>query len=252
MKELYIGNINFRATESQVEHVLNEFSNSRLKSFSLIRDRGFGFALFENDEDADVLLEASENGIECMGRILSISPSRGKRKSVRNVEDGLMSSLEPSFEIESLELGRWGGGRRQKTRNRNKKSKRNTDFTWTFLSAWSYNDQGKTLLNKDTAILVKFNQVVKVLVETTTTDVNFTGALVHFGFVTHSTHMSQRYVATKIKKTSLISNAAKKVFALDVEMPPNGNMMPPGRHHYLYINNKGVPAATAIEINLQK
>ncbi|CAJ0752012.1 16314_t:CDS:10 [Entrophospora sp. SA101] len=111
---------------------------------------------------------------------------------------------------------------------------------------------GKTLLNKDTAILVKFNQVVKVLVETTTTDVNFTGALVHFGFVTHSTHMSQRYVATKIKKTSLISNAAKKVFALDVEMPPNGNMMPPGRHHYLYINNKGVPAATAIEINLQK
>ncbi|CAJ0902850.1 22617_t:CDS:10 [Entrophospora sp. SA101] len=146
MKELYIGNINFRATESQVEHVLNEFSNSRLKSFSLIRDRGFGFALFENDEDADVLLEASENGIECMGRILSISPSRGKRKSVRNVEDGLMSSLEPSFEIESLELGRWGGGRRQKTRNRNKKSKRNTDFTWTFLSAWSYNDQGNDLI----------------------------------------------------------------------------------------------------------
>nr|CAG8596440.1 1178_t:CDS:10 [Entrophospora candida] len=111
---------------------------------------------------------------------------------------------------------------------------------------------GKTSLNKDTAILVKFNQVVKVLVETTTTDVDFTGALIHSGFVTHSTHMSQRYVALKIKKTSLTSNAAKKVFTLDVVMPPNGNMMPPGRHHYLFINNKGVPAATAIEINLQK
>jgi len=111
---------------------------------------------------------------------------------------------------------------------------------------------GKTTLNNG-AILVKFNTNVKVSVETTTSDVKFSAALIHFGFVTHSTHMSQRYVGIKITNTTLVSTIDnKRLFQLNVLMPPNGNIMPPGRHHYLFINNKGTPGATAIEVNLQK
>jgi len=110
---------------------------------------------------------------------------------------------------------------------------------------------GKTKLNQG-AILVKYNQISKVTLQISTKDVNFSAAVVRFGFITHSTNMSQRYVVATIKSTTLVSTVnGISTFELDVLMPPNGNMIPPGRN-YLFINNKGVPSTTAIEINIQK
>jgi hypothetical protein len=110
---------------------------------------------------------------------------------------------------------------------------------------------GKTTLNQG-AIPVRYNQISIVTVEVAASIGNvFTAALVRFGFVTHSTNMSQRYVVTSVKNTTLISTVdGKSTFKLDVLMPPNGNMIPPGRN-YLFINNKGVPGTTAVEVNIQ-
>ncbi|CAI2182707.1 12086_t:CDS:2 [Funneliformis geosporum] len=102
---------------------------------------------------------------------------------------------------------------------------------------------GKTLLNKG-AIRVKYNKVVPVTVTIDDPNAVFSAALVHYGFVTHSVHMSQRYVVCTVKNVVKKSNG---VVTMDVIMPPNGNMIAPGRN-YLYINNKGVPGITAIEV----
>ncbi|KAF9302579.1 hypothetical protein BGZ74_005172 [Mortierella antarctica] len=56
------------------------------------------------------------------------------------------------------------------------------------------------------------------------------------GFVTHSTHMSQRMtklVATQVKQTGTR-------ITYTVEAPPNANLMPPGPHYFHALNN-GVP-----------
>src|SRR5687767_525149 len=94
----------------------------------------------------------------------------------------------------------------------------------------------ETTLNKG-AIKVKYNQVVPVTVEIDDEDAEFTAALVHYGFVTHSTHMSQRYVVCLVQDVAQESNG---VFTMNVKMPPNSNTIAPGRN-YLYINNKDVP-----------
>ncbi|KAF9415402.1 hypothetical protein BGZ76_004800 [Entomortierella beljakovae] len=59
----------------------------------------------------------------------------------------------------------------------------------------------------------------------------------HRGFVTHSTHMSQRM-------TKLVSRQGKvdeTKITYEVEMPPNANLMPPGPH-YIHVLNNGVPS----------
>jgi hypothetical protein len=101
---------------------------------------------------------------------------------------------------------------------------------------------GNTELNKG-AINVNYNTVVPVTVTTDDPNAELTAALVHYGFVTHSVHMSQRYVICTVQNVVVSTNST----TMEVVMPPNGNMISPGRN-YLYINNKGVPATTAIEV----
>ncbi|CAG8507173.1 5893_t:CDS:2 [Funneliformis caledonium] len=102
---------------------------------------------------------------------------------------------------------------------------------------------GKTILNKG-AIRVKYNNVVPVTVKINDPKAVFSAALVHHGFVTHSIHMSQRYVVCTVQDVVKKLNG---VVTMNVVMPPNGNMIAPGRN-YLYINNKGVPGIAAIEV----
>ncbi|KAG9319394.1 hypothetical protein KVV02_005394 [Mortierella alpina] len=59
----------------------------------------------------------------------------------------------------------------------------------------------------------------------------------HKGFVTHSTHMSQRM--TKLKATA--GKVEGTQITYEVEMPPNANIMPPGPH-YIHVLNNGVPS----------
>ncbi|KAF9992790.1 hypothetical protein BGZ65_011795, partial [Modicella reniformis] len=66
-------------------------------------------------------------------------------------------------------------------------------------------------------------------------DVTF--MLGHRGFVTHSTHMSQRMA--KLVATQGQVDGTKIIY--QVEMPPNANLMPPGPY-YIHVLNNGVPS----------
>ncbi|KAF9952661.1 hypothetical protein BGZ72_006025 [Mortierella alpina] len=66
----------------------------------------------------------------------------------------------------------------------------------------------------------------------------------HRGFVTHSTHMSQRM--TKLVATKTAEEGTKITYS--VVMPPNVNIMPPGPH-YIHVVNNGVPS-TAVHFIL--
>ncbi|KAG0362315.1 hypothetical protein BGZ54_008686 [Gamsiella multidivaricata] len=59
----------------------------------------------------------------------------------------------------------------------------------------------------------------------------------HRGFVTHSTHMSQRM--TKLVATKASEDGNRITYS--VAMPPNANLMPPGPH-YIHVLNNGVPS----------
>ncbi|KAF8945822.1 hypothetical protein BGZ47_001899 [Haplosporangium gracile] len=59
----------------------------------------------------------------------------------------------------------------------------------------------------------------------------------HRGFVTHSTHMSQRM--TKLVAKATHTDGTKITY--EVVMPPNTNIMPPGPH-YMHMLNNGVPS----------
>ncbi|KAF0441398.1 galactose oxidase [Gigaspora margarita] len=107
---------------------------------------------------------------------------------------------------------------------------------------------GLTSMNGLNAIEVKFNQIVTIVVDSKVpSDAVFTACLIHHGFVTHSNHMSQRMVILKVE--SIIPTSTG--YAIDVVMPPNSNIMPMGRQTYLYVLSNGVPADTAVEIDLK-
>ncbi|RUS16378.1 glyoxal oxidase N-terminus-domain-containing protein [Endogone sp. FLAS-F59071] len=59
-------------------------------------------------------------------------------------------------------------------------------------------------------------------------------ALIHPGFVTHSLHMSQRYV---VLGSRVINDGTQ----LEIVAPPNNNLFPPGPA-WLFVTNQGVPA----------
>lgn len=104
------------------------------------------------------------------------------------------------------------------------------------------NVAGNTKLNQG-PIRVSYNKNVAVTVKLAASDGVFTAALIHNGFVTHSTHMSQRYVICKVsgvKKT-------KDGFTMNVLMPQNPNIIAPGLN-YLSIDNQGIPATTSIQV----
>nr|CAG8561379.1 5266_t:CDS:2 [Entrophospora candida] len=105
-------------------------------------------------------------------------------------------------------------------------------------------------LNGINPIPVTFGQLVTVTIQISATAVpdDIIVSLVHMGFITHSQHMSSRYIRLKVE--NLIPTDIG--YAIDVTMPPNGNMFPPGRHHYLFVTYKGTPAASAVEVKLQK
>ncbi|CAG8572975.1 18012_t:CDS:2 [Dentiscutata erythropus] len=105
---------------------------------------------------------------------------------------------------------------------------------------------GSKKINKG-PIEVNYDQSIEVEVTISDKEPEFTAALLHYGFVTHSTHMSQRYVSCIIKNIK----PNDKGFILDVVMPPHGNIMPP-IPVYLHINNKGIPCMSAVHLHLKE
>ncbi|KAF0523439.1 galactose oxidase [Gigaspora margarita] len=93
---------------------------------------------------------------------------------------------------------------------------------------------------------VFYDNPMEVTVDIPDNQPEFTAAIVHYGFITHSVHMSQRYVTCQIQNVTAKDNG----FTMQVIMPPNGNMMPPGPV-YLYINNKGAPCESAVHLHIK-
>ncbi|KAF9141461.1 hypothetical protein BGX30_004758 [Mortierella sp. GBA39] len=85
-----------------------------------------------------------------------------------------------------------------------------------------------------------YDQKLDIVIDVKATDKyepDVTFMLGHRGFVTHSTHMSQR--VTKLVSTKTSEDGTKITFS--VAMPPNANLMPPGPH-YIHMLNNGVPS----------
>ncbi|KAI1288660.1 hypothetical protein EDD11_009740, partial [Mortierella claussenii] len=85
-----------------------------------------------------------------------------------------------------------------------------------------------------------YDQKLDVVIDVKATDryePDITFMLGHRGFVTHSTHMSQRM--TKLVATKISEDGTRLTYS--VAMPPNANLMPPGPH-YIHVLNNGVPS----------
>jgi len=81
LKKLYVGNLPFSATDSEVEALFA--AHGTVASVALINDRetgrprGFGFVEMNEDADADKAM-AALNGHEMGGRALRVNPAEDK------------------------------------------------------------------------------------------------------------------------------------------------------------------------------
>ena len=84
MKKLYVGNLSFKASEEQVAALFAEIG-VQPDSLTLLRDRftgqprGFGFAEFRDDAEAEKVI-AALNGKDFMGRALVVNEARPQRE----------------------------------------------------------------------------------------------------------------------------------------------------------------------------
>ena len=78
-KRIYVGNLNFRATENEIRDLFEEYGE--VESVNLISDketgrpRGFGFVEMADDDEADEAIEALD-GLEHPGRNLKVNEAR--------------------------------------------------------------------------------------------------------------------------------------------------------------------------------
>ncbi|CAG8549769.1 4574_t:CDS:2 [Ambispora leptoticha] len=77
----------------------------------------------------------------------------------------------------------------------------------------------------------------------------FTAAIIHFGFVTHSQHMSQRYVKLRVSNVRKDMTSLSSKYTITVETPPNSNIIAPGPS-YLFVLSNGVPAERSAHVLL--
>jgi cold-inducible RNA-binding protein len=80
VKKLYVGNLSFKATEEQLQELFAE-AGSQPDNLTLLKDRftgqprGFGFAEFHDDAEAEKAV-AALNGKEFLGRALVVNEAR--------------------------------------------------------------------------------------------------------------------------------------------------------------------------------
>ena len=81
---LYLGNLNFDAKESEIEELFGQFG--QVQSVKVIRDRysgksrGFAFVEMESDEAGEKALEQL-NDTEFLGRKILVNKAREQRES---------------------------------------------------------------------------------------------------------------------------------------------------------------------------
>lgn len=81
MKKLYVGNLSFSATESDLRQWFEPHGSVESASLATDRDtgrsRGFGFVEMSNDSEAEAAI-AALNGSEVGGRALTVNEARPK------------------------------------------------------------------------------------------------------------------------------------------------------------------------------
>lgn len=81
-KKIYVGNLPFSATETEIREKFEEFGP--VLSVNLINDRetgrprGFGFVEMEGDDDADAAIKAMDQ-TDMGGRKLNVNEARPRR-----------------------------------------------------------------------------------------------------------------------------------------------------------------------------
>jgi RNA recognition motif-containing protein len=84
LKKLFVGNLPYQASEAELQDWFSQ-SGLRADSVQIIRDkftgepRGFGFAEFGNDEEADRAVQSC-NGQDFLGRSLVVNEARPMRE----------------------------------------------------------------------------------------------------------------------------------------------------------------------------
>ncbi len=79
MKNIFVGNLNYAATEDEIRELFEQFGT--VERVSLISDRdtgrprGFGFVEMPNDEEGDRGIEEL-NGVSLGGRTLNVNEAR--------------------------------------------------------------------------------------------------------------------------------------------------------------------------------
>ncbi len=84
MSNIYVGNLNFKTTQQDLEDMFGEFGP--VKSVRIITDRdsgrskGFAFVEMESSEDAEKAIEAI-NGKDIGGRTLKVNEARPREEN---------------------------------------------------------------------------------------------------------------------------------------------------------------------------
>ncbi len=91
MKNIFVGNLSYEATEEEVRQLFEQFGT--VDRVSLITDRetgrprGFGFCEMPNDEEGDTAIEQL-NGVTLGGRALNINEARPRPQGGGGRRDG--------------------------------------------------------------------------------------------------------------------------------------------------------------------
>lgn len=82
MKNIFVGNLNYSASEDELRQMFEQFGTVERVSLITDRDtgrpRGFGFVEMPNDEEGDRAIEEL-NGVELGGRALNINEARPRQ-----------------------------------------------------------------------------------------------------------------------------------------------------------------------------
>lgn len=82
MKNIFVGNLNYSASEDELRQLFEQFGTVERVSLITDRDtgrpRGFGFVEMPNDEEGDRAIEEL-NGVELGGRALNINEARPRQ-----------------------------------------------------------------------------------------------------------------------------------------------------------------------------
>jgi RNA recognition motif-containing protein len=82
LKNIYVGNISYSATEDNIKELFEQ--HGKVNSVKIIIDRytqrskGFGFVEMEDENEADEAINAI-NGFEFLGRNLKVNEAREKK-----------------------------------------------------------------------------------------------------------------------------------------------------------------------------